>query len=290
MGCNIYYGNLADATTDTADINDPAMYSAQYPMSNVNVLNRNIYSDIDYGTTDIASSENTIVFFYCRYANLYAASSFVYDFTDMTFTVENANAEEIGAWEVLLQGMTAEGGSWVTIETITLSKGGANGSNGEGITTILDGISAYTFSEVSYRIYRLALHYTTTGSTNVAWNIAGQINNLYLGDYLALPDPDFYPRSLTHNTKINTSYTGLRSGQDTQGQRKAYNMVFDNLSETEKNNIIAFDSDTGGGAYPVYFEHTSIIDAFFARIIGGLDIIPTAYQNYRCAMNIEEEL
>jgi len=290
MGVNIYYGHLVDGWLDAAELEDPAMYTATYPLTNAGILNKNIYSYIDYNSTSPATAEDTITFFYVEYADLRAASSFVYEFSNLVFSFESDDAEEAGDWEVILQGMTAGGGSWVDIETIKLDKDGATGSAGDPIKSTLDGIDTFTFTEVSYRIYRLALHFTTTGATNVDWDITGTINNVFIGDYLSLPDPDFYARSLTHKTSINTSYTGLRSGHDTQGQRKAYNMTFDNLSEAEKNNIIAFDSDTGGGAYPVYIEHTSLIDAFFARVIGGLEIVPTAYQNYRCAMNIEEEL
>ena len=281
MGCNVYYGSLEDATITAGDVG----YDAQYPVTNVSVLNKNIYSAMDDSDFKAGAAAYTIDLVKVSYGAATAITSCVLDVSDLAIALDAAEPTLITNVDVILYGSADNFVNNTAVKSLIAETPGTN-----TFSKTYTAIYAETFASSSFQYFKVSLVITLSGTDVCGWDVSGNLLNLYLGSYLSLPDPDYYARSLTHNTKINTSYTGLRSGQDTQGQRKAYNMVFDNLSEAEKNNIIAFDSDTGGGAYPVYFEHTSIIDAFFARIIGGLDIIPTAYQNYRCAMNIEEEL
>lgn len=281
MGVVIYYGNIADATPSAGDVG----FETQYPVANAAILNKNIYSKWNGDDIQTGAASYTVDLIKVNFGAATAITSCVFDVSSLAIVLDAGDPTLISNVDVILYGSADNYAHNTAIKALIEETPAANTFS----KTYTD-IYAETFASASYQYYKISLVITLSGSNACGWDVSGNLLNLYLGSYLSLPDPDFYPRSLTHNTKINTSYTGLRSGQDTQGQRKAYNMVFDNLSETEKDNIISFDDDTGGGAYPVYIEHTSLIDAFFARVIGGLEIVPTAYQNYRCAMNIEEEL
>lgn len=280
MSVKLYYGNAVDATVTAGEF----AYSAQYPVNNLKILNANIPAS----PADTYNSGAPVEAFSLAIAKIDFGAD-----TDVSFSVLDLSSFRVQI-TTGMQNITgaslalyySDNGSDYTQWKIFVSKTVGAMSMDEtysGIYTVLD-------TEITHRYYALVLYIDLEGSDDVEVILSGNINNLYLGDYLTLPDPDFYPTGLGHNTQIYTSYTGHRAGQDAQGQRKAYKMVFENLSSTQRTNIIAFDDYTKGGAYPVYLSHPGIISDIYARVIGDIEIVPTAYQNYTCAMTLEEEL
>ena len=278
-----YYGNLIDATITEGDVG----CDVQYPITNINYLNKNLFTKLDdSGTTATATEVIDLV---------------KIDFGAIQSGIDSA-VIDLSNFIISLESTT------YNIETILLR---LYGSTDDSIYTLVDtlwsdtnasilytetinDISAVTFTNKTYRYWKIGLTVTYADDDTMDWDIEGNINNLYIGNYLELPAPQFVPRGFVHKTTIAEAYNGSRFGIDTQGKRKTWTLSFNNLDDTDESDYDDFDTVNKQGTVPCYFESiegsTNIIAPTFVRVFANDTWEEIAYENYSTTHTVEQEL
>jgi hypothetical protein len=282
---NYYYGNLKDATITEGDISE----KAQYPVANINYLDKNLYTYLDDNDETVTDESE----YYWELVKIDVGSSInssscVLDLSNFNIQFAVVGSEDIIEYNIMLQGSNDD---VVYTETaILLTKVVGNASINDTLTEIYTG----TYAEIAYRYYRLIITIELTASDDVTWDFDGKINNLYMGDYISLPSPQLVPYGFKHKTKIAEAFGGSRFGVDTQGQRKTWGFKFNGLDNDDKTNWEAFDLVCKLGVVPCYMESyegsTQIIDPHFVSVYGGEILQQVAYRLYEMNNNVEEEL
>lgn len=290
MAVKLYYGSLADATITEGDV----ACTDQYPITNLNYLDKGLYAEFDDDDSDalspgVGSTAYDII--KIDFESAEACSGCVLELDSFTIDL-SVVSEEITSYDIKLQ-RSSDDSTYTTVATLYTKAVGDTDIN----ETLTD-IYSQTFTEAEYRYWKiiLAVSYDAgiSGDT-LTWDIAGNINNLYIGDYLEMPSPEInVANDLEHDVEIMTSYGGKRVAIEKQEQRKIWNYEYTILTDTEKENLIAFDVVAGKGKIPVYFENvsgsTQIEDLTYCRVTNETSTRETASGNHATSQTIEEEL
>ena len=284
---NFYYGNLKDATITEGDVTA----KAQYPITNINYLNKNLYTYLDDNDTSGSAQLHEMVMAKVDFGAVQSGivggvldlSSLVISLTSPTYNIQGVSIE--------LQGSTDDA-SYTGITGSTFYTAGTVGAKTYDVT--LTDIYTVTFTAQTYRYWRIILYVEFGDADSVAWDIDGKINNLYIGDYISLPSPELVPFGFNHKAKFSQAYGGSIFGVDTQGQREKWGFNFTNMKEADKTNWKAFDIINKKGVVPCYMESvegtTQLIDPYFVRVYGGENLKQSAFELYEMNNNVEEEL
>ena len=259
-----HYGNLKDGTITESGSSGSPTIDAQYPVTNINYLNKNLSTQFTVNGAGIQQQDIII-----DMGSAVTASSIALDYS--------ANVSSSAA-NLVRVSRSSDNSSYTTIKTFKSGSG----------THVYDGVDTFTFTEITYRYYKLEIQAESATTADYV------IRNLYIGDYIELPSPAFVPYGFTHKVKSSESFGGSRFGIDTQGQRKTWAFKYGGLDNDDKTNIESFDLVNKGGSVPCYIESlegsTQIIDPHFARVYGGETLQQIAYRVYEMTNNIEEEL
>ena len=280
-----HYGNLKNATITAGDVTA----KLQYPMANINYLNKNLYTEIDDNDTSASAIDHKIVLAKIDFGAVQSGiTSCALDLSSFAISLDGITYN-ISAVRIAVYGSTDD----ITYAKVD-SLWDAGKVEASAYSTTLTDIYTETFDTRTYRYWEIVLEVVHDFPNTLDWDIDGKINNLYIGDYIELPSPAFVPYGFTHKVKSSEAFGGSQFGIDTQGQRKTWAFKYGGLDNDDKTNIESFDLVNKGGSVPCYIESlegsTQIIDPHFARVYGGETLQQIAYRVYEMTNNIEEEL
>jgi len=279
-----HYGNLKDATITAGDITE----KAQYPITNINYLNKNLYTHIDDSGSETIPGDGavTIDLMKVDFGSATNVSSCVLELDAFRIQM-SITSGAISEMDTYLY-YSDDAITYTTtgaFNPIAIASASYDGTQTEIITN--------TITEISHRYWKIALAITGTNSV-LTWCIDGKINNIYIGDYISLPSPELVPFGFNHKAKFSQAYGGSIFGVETQGQREKWGFNFTNMTEADKTNWKAFDLVNKKGVVPCYMESvegtTQLIDPYFVRVYGGENLKQSAFELYEMTNNVEEEL
>ena len=280
-----HYGNLKDATITEGDVTA----KLQYPMANINYLNKNLYTEIDDNDTSASAINHKIVLAKIDFGAVQSGiTSCALDLSSFAISLDGITYN-ISAVRIAVYGSTDD----ITYAKVD-SLWDAGKVEASAYSTTLTDIYTETFDTRTYRYWEIVLEVVHDLPNTLDWDIDGKINNLYIGNYLSLPSPELVTFGFNHKAKFSQAYGGSIFGVDTQGQREKWGFNFTNMKEADKTNWKAFDIINKKGVVPCYMESiegtTQLIDPYFVRVYGGENLKQSAFELYEMTNNVEEEL
>ena len=181
MSVYFYYGNLKDATITEGDVS----CSAQYPITNINILNKNVYTELDDNDSELSAVNHIIDIVKVDFTSATAVTSCAIDLDSLVIdlTASTYNIEEV---DIKLY-YSDDDATYTFFGLLKQYELLATTFN-ETITDIF----TVTNTSESHRYWKIALDIQVGTSDTLVWDIAGKINNLYIGDYLTLPCPNLH--------------------------------------------------------------------------------------------------
>ena len=279
-----YYGNLKDATITAGDVG----VVSQYPITNINYLSKNLYTQLDDTGSETTAIDHYIDLIMIDFGS--SQSNILSSVIDLSGLYINLESSTYNIEEIAIELLGSN-------DDITYTKFGDYFSDTNALTTYettLSDVYTDTFIEQTYRYYKVRLYVGIGTTDTLDWEISGNINNLYIGNYIELPSPEFIPKGFVHKTTIAEAFGGARFGIDTQGKRKTWGFTFNNLDEVNEEDYDAFDTVNKQGVIPCYMENicgtTILIDPTFVRVYANDTWQEIAYKNYTTTHQVEEEL
>ena len=294
MSVYFYYGELSDYTFTEGDVS----CESQYPITNLNYLDANVpaslndYDTETYGTTGYKYLKLAVVD--AGAGNTITASSFALEVESLRVQIDQEVAVGTAKFDKVIYSIRYSDDNSTYTNAADILDDSSNISSDTNYDETLTDIYTGTFTEASHRYWAIFVGIRITVTGDIDWDIDGEINNLYIGDYLTLPSPELDRQELEHDVEVQTAYSGKRVAVEKQPQRKIWYYDYTNLTDTQKDNNIDFDLVSGQGLIPVYFENveasTQIVDPTFVRVTNKITNITNAVESTAISQTIEEEL